>query len=286
MTLRRRSTILACLALILGLTFSWLFGNASTGRTAVPQRATPPGAQEIILRAADGISLASTFWPAAENAPGILLLHGLGSSRVQFDEEGEALSRRGYAVLAINFRAHGESGGDVRSFGLFEARDAHAAFAWLKRKQHGAKMGVVGLSLGGAAALLGPAGPLQADAFVLNAVYPDIRHAIRNRIASVTGKPLAYLGEPLLTYQAPLRFGVWPDQLSPIKAISKVRAPVLVIGGELDVFTPPNETRAIYQAASGPKQLWIVPNADHNQTTRGNGYMSRMIAFFDATLKT
>lgn len=264
----------------------WLFGSLVAGRNGNAASPLPKDATAVQISASDGTVLAGHFWPGADDkAPAILLLHGLGGSRSQFDEQGAALSRKGYAVLAINLRGHGDSGGEIRSFGLFEARDAHAAFLWLKKKQHGSKIGVSGLSLGGAAALLGPAGPVPADALVLTVVYPDIRHAIHNRIAYRLGNFLASAGEPLLSFQAPLRYDVWPDKLSPETAIKSFKKPVLVIGGEIDSYTPPVETRAIFEAANAPRQLWIVPKDDHNNTFAHPEYLDRVENFFDATLR-
>ena len=265
---------------------AWVFGNTATSRQGVPASPLPPGALAVRLNASDGKKLVGNYWPGkTPDAPGIVMLHGIGSSRHQFDQEGAAFSARGYAVLAINFRAHGDSGGDLRSFGLFEARDAHAALNWLKAKQRGAKIGVLGMSLGGAAALLGEEGPVPADALVLDVVYPDIHHAIRNRIAERIGQPLGWLGEKVLSAQAPIRFGVSAEALSPVSAIARYRGPLFVIGGERDRYTPPAETKLLFDAAPGRKQLWIVPGAGHGGTPSNREYMPKIEAFFDSALR-
>jgi hypothetical protein len=82
---------------------------------------------------------------------------------------------------------------------------------------------------------LGASGPLPADALVLQAIYPDIRRAIRNRIAAFLPAPLAWALESLLSYQSRLRFGVWPDRLTPTAALAAYQGPVLIVGGEKDV---------------------------------------------------
>ncbi|MEP7006206.1 MAG: hypothetical protein ABI810_09495 [Sphingomonas bacterium] len=41
-------------------------------------------------------------------------------------------------------------------------------------------------------------------------------------------------------------------------------APVLVIGGDRDRYTPPVETRALFNAAPGPRQLLWIAGADHS----------------------
>jgi uncharacterized protein len=279
-------TIVFTICVVVGLTLSWMFGSIVTGRADGAAPPLPAGASSVKIVASDGIKIAGHYWRGSSpSAPAILMLHGLGGSRAQFDQLGPAMVAKGYAVLAINLRGHGDSGGDLRSFGLFEARDAHAAFDWLKAKQSGAKVGLAGLSLGGAAALIGPDGPVPADALALTVVYPDIRSAIRNRIASRVGSVLASIGEPLLSYQSRLRFGVWPSELSPLSAVGRATMPIFVIGGEADMFTPAKETRAIFDAVRSPKRLWIVPGADHNATPSHSDYDRRIGAFFDETLQ-
>lgn len=238
------------------------------------------------MNSEDGIKLVGNYWNVTDpKAPAILMLHGVNSSRSQFDKLGSDFAARGYAVLAINFRAHGDSTGDERSFGLFEAKDAHTAFAWLKARRPNTRVGVIGMSLGGAAAVLGDEGPVPADAMVLTVVYPDIRHAVRNRMIGYLGTPLGTVAEPILSYQARLRFGVWPDALSPEKGVAAYKGPLLVIGGEHDSYTPPDETRAIYAAANSPKELWIVPGAGHSEADRSPEYEARVLSFFEGALR-
>jgi pimeloyl-ACP methyl ester carboxylesterase len=251
-------------ALLLGLGASWLAGSFMTqGHHSDVTSAVPP-AQDLIIHTQDHIAIAATFTPGHDDhAPAVLLLHGLGASRQATRGNATWLAGLGYATLAIDFRGHGQSDVAARTFGLREALDARAAFDWLKSRQNDAPVAVIGISLGGAASLIGDAGPLPADALILQAVYPDIRHAIRNRIASRLGITLGIVLEPLLSFQAPLRLGVWPARLSPLKALAHYGGPVLIIGGEQDRSTPPAESRLMFAAVKGDRELWLVPQGDH-----------------------
>jgi pimeloyl-ACP methyl ester carboxylesterase len=261
----RRRIVWAILILLLaGLGASWIAGSilSRPHSSAVPPPA-PPG-RIVHLVAGDGVPIAGSWWPAARpEAPAILLLHGIDSSRASFTRHALWLNGLGYGVLAIDFRGHGESGAAPRTFGLYEARDAAAALAFLRAGAPARRIGLIGISLGGAAALLGDDGPLPVQAMILQAVYPDLRDAIFNRIAQRTGRALAALGEPLLSYQSWLRYGVLPGRLAPLEALRRYRGPVLVIGGAADLNTPPAETRALYGAAPGPKSLWLLEGLDH-----------------------
>ena len=284
----RKLTPLLLFALIGVAGMFWLVASKLSEPHNAPIAAAVAPATDIVLIASDGKKVAGTYWPGPSvDAPAILFLHGNGGSRAMFTNAARWLNGHGYAVMTIDFRGHGESAVEDHSFGLFEARDAKAASDWLKVKQEGGKIGVVGLSLGGAAALLGDDGPLPADALILQAVYPDIRRAIYNRLASRAGTLLATVMEPLLSYQSWLRQGVSPTRLSPIDAVSHYKGPLFVIGGAADQYTPPVETQALVGAYGKEALLWLVPGKDHAAVSSGDDseYRRRILVFFDAHLR-
>jgi uncharacterized protein len=101
-----------------------------------PARIIPTGAwlvennipfQEIELTTKDGIKLAAWYTPPHTEGNGtvILVAHGYNASR----PEGiyGMFAQHGYGVLAWDFRAHGQSGGDTCSLGYYEQLDVEAA---------------------------------------------------------------------------------------------------------------------------------------------------------------
>jgi len=285
-TLRRIAWTVLIL-LLAGLAASWIAGSImSRPQSSLVPPPSPPG-RVVHLVASDGVAIAGSYWPGLRpDGPAILLLHGVNSSRASFARHAAWLNGLGYGVLAIDFRGHGESGAAARTFGLNESRDAAAGLAFLRAGAPNRPIGLIGVSLGGAAALLGDDGPLPVQAMVLQAVYPDLRAAIFNRIAQRTGKLLAMLGEPLLSYQSWPRYGVAPGRLAPRVAIGLFHGPVLVMGGTADLNTPPDETRALYGAAPGPKALWLISGLDHVGVSSvwTDAYRRRVRAFFGHAL--
>lgn len=264
----RRNKVLTFAVLFLGGSLLlWLFGSliAAPNGSRVPAPPTP--GQVVRLTTGSGVELEANYWPGRRaGAPAVLLLHGLDASRSMFDEHAAWLHGLGYAVLAPDFRGHGQSARRARTFGWREAEDAGAAFAFLRAAAPGARIAVVGVSLGGAAALLGATGPLPADAMVLQAVYPDLRTAIANRVSSRVGGVASRFLEPLLSFQTWPRYGVAPARISPIAGLRRYPGPVLVIGGTRDRDTTQAETRALHAAARGDKTLWIVEGTNHVET--------------------
>jgi fermentation-respiration switch protein FrsA (DUF1100 family) len=216
---------------------------------------------------------------------GLVLMHGSGGDRRSMLGRASFLHRAGYAVLIFDFQANGESPGPGGTDGYLESRDAQAAVDFLRRETGVAKVGVIGFSLGGAAALLGPAGPLEVDAMVLEAVYPTIEEAIANRIRQRLG-PWSGRLYPLFTWQTWPRLGISPRELRPIARIGLVHAPVFVIGGDADPNTPPEESRRLFDATLQPKQFWLVPGAGHEDfhAAAPQEYERRVLAFLGHTL--
>ena len=260
----RRLLVSLAILLLVGLAAAWVFGSIATRPhvAAVPPP-RPPG-RVVHLIAADSVWLEGSYWAGAHDAgPAVLLLHGINSSRASFANHALWLNGLGYAVLAIDFRGHGGSEAVPRSFGLYEARDAAAGLAFLRADAPDRPIGVIGTSLGGAAALLGDNGPLPVQAMVLQAVYPDLREAIANRIARVVAHPLALIGEPLLSYQSWPRYGVPPSRIAPINGLRRFHGPVLIIGGTADTNTTVADTLTLYRSARGPKSLWLLDGVGH-----------------------
>lgn len=255
----------------------------------MPETAPPPPApaEPVILRAVDGSPISATYWPGCRaDAPALMLVPGLGTLHRRLSGNAAFFSSHGYAVLAFDMRGHGTSGPAHHGFGWTESADAHAAFDWLKHRQHGAAVAALGISMGGAALLVGPRGPVPADAMVLQAVFADIRRAVRVRIALAVGWPLAFLLEPLLSFQSWPRLGIAPRRLSPLKAMAAVTAPVLVIGGSRDLFVPPSEAQEMHDAARDPRGLWIAPRLGHIAVSDAmdEAYRGTVLGFLRGTI--
>jgi alpha-beta hydrolase superfamily lysophospholipase len=264
---------------------AWVIGSIAVrlGRLGIRYRRRPAAPARIVeLMSGDGLRIAATYWPGRRPAsPAVLIVHGFMASRVTVQPNAEWFAAQGYAVLTIDLRGHGGSGGAVCGFGWPESQDVHAAFAWLKHKQAGAKIAVIGISMGGAAALAGPAGPVPAEAIVLQAVFVGIQQAIDSRVFFVGGRRFADWFAPKLTAQVLPRLGVAPEGLSPLAVVRQLTCPVLVVGGGRDGFTPPDETHALYEAAQEPKALLIMPGLGHGgvSDTQDPVYRQRVLAF-------
>jgi len=242
--------------------------------------------QSIQFQSGSGALIQGWFIPGAKGVGAILLMHGIRSNRLSLVERARFLSHAGYSVLCIDLQAHGESSGDRITFGYLESRDAQAAIKFLRTKTPNERIGVIGISLGGAAALL--ASPrLEVDAMILEMVYPTIEEAVSNRLTMRLGR-WASLLTPLFLWQIKPRLGVGTEALRPIDRVGEISVPKLFIAGSADQHTTLAESRRMFGLAREPKELWIIDGAGHidlHSLVR-NEYESRVLGFFEKYLRS
>ena len=262
-------------------------------RTHVGEAPADLGASSVVIPTPQGRSLKGWLVKGRPGGGALLLMHGIRGDRRQMLPVARRFARDGFAILLFDFQAEGESDGDRISIGFRESDDARAALDFLKRSAPGEKVGAIGSSMGGAAALLGTA-PLAVDALVLEAVYPTIEQATAARvslqlgsIAGGFGRSLGRPCAPLLLWQLRPWLGIGPEQLRPVAAVGNVHAPLLVVIGDHDRFLPIEEGRRLFDAAPEPKELWIVPGADHEsiEWSRREEYERRVGEFFRRWLR-
>jgi alpha-beta hydrolase superfamily lysophospholipase len=122
--------------------------------------AVPAVAAEVVtLRAADGTTLSAMWHAPSRPAPAIVLVHMLTRSHREWDGAAQALNASGFAVLALDLRGHGDSGGSYAAGLGSMQQDVHAALAWVKQRPEvlPAHLGVAGASLGAALAVIAAA---------------------------------------------------------------------------------------------------------------------------------
>lgn len=112
--------------------------------------ASPAAVTEVQIEAVDGQQISGTFYPGSGSPPfpGILLTHMLGGSREQWDMLVPSLTDIGYAVLAVDMRGHGETGGEVD----WERARSDTLDAWLYLSSRddidSGKTALIGASIG------------------------------------------------------------------------------------------------------------------------------------------
>src|SRR5438552_8726340 len=132
-------------------------------------------ADPAIIKGADTIDLQE------EGSHGVLLLHGFGDTPHTLSLLARRLAKRGYGVFAPLLPGHGR---DMAAFQRARAEDwIDAAKSSLTRmQQRYAFVSVIGLSMGGALAVLIAADTKMISSLVL--IAPSLGMPIQNRLAA------------------------------------------------------------------------------------------------------
>lgn len=235
----------------------------SAFRRPVPslEESTLTNAESVTFRSLDGLSLSGWWLPSPDSTLTVILLHGHGSNRRQMIARAKLLHSHGYSVLLYDARGHGESAGELVSFGFHEANDLIGAMDFARSK--GSKnFGLIGASQGGATIALTGDRLKNVNWVVRESVYSDLRTAVDRRCRYHAHLPGWLLG-CLMIPAAERRVGTSIDQISPRVLIGKIPAPVLIASGDRDRHTLLEDTQALFESAPTPKKLWIVEGARH-----------------------
>jgi len=284
--MKKKIALLILILFVLPTSAIWMVGGILASPTYTTMGALPADlvGQDIQISSKSGTVLKGWWLP--KDGPGtIVLMHGVHSNRRSMLERARFLSIEGYSVLLFDFQAHGESRGRHITFGYLESLDAASAVDFVRQKKLSDKVGIIGVSMGGAASLLATP-PLSVQAMVLESVYPTIEEAVTDRLTNSMG---AWAGiiTPLLTIQLKPRIGVGVEQLRPIDAARKVYAPKLFIFGTSDTHTKLDESLRLVASSAEPKESWAISGAGHVDLYEyaKDEYKTRILSFFNKYLR-
>jgi pimeloyl-ACP methyl ester carboxylesterase len=219
-----------------------------------PDRAPVPpadrvidGARDVTLRTSDGLTLGAWFVPAdpaADQSLAVLFAPGNGGNRWGRAGFAVELSRRGFAVLLMDYRGYGGNPGTPSEEGL--AEDAMAGAAVLDELGYPAEATIYfGESLGtgvvaGLQARRPPAG------LVLRSPFTEL--------ADVGAHHYRWL---------PVRV-LLQDRFETAALLADSPVPVTVIYGDRDTIVPPELSARVADEARSLAERVVIRGADHD----------------------
>jgi esterase/lipase len=242
--------------------------------------------EEVDLTTEDGYNLAAWYVPS-RNQAAVILVHGYKSDRMDVLSRAKVLARRGYGIMMIDLRTHGESDGELITFGLYEVRDVNAAYRYLlTRSDVGAeRIGVQGFSVGGGVVILHAAQNPGIKAVVSESAFVSLEDEVPVAVANA-GLP-SFLLAPLVQWFAEREGGFEAKDVAAVEHIGKISPrPVFLMQGGMDVIVPPDSGQRLYDAAGEPRELWFDPEIGHVAflEERTEEFETRVVGFFDQYL--
>ncbi|MFD7017465.1 alpha/beta fold hydrolase [Streptomyces sp. NPDC059928] len=263
-----------------------------------------------------GAKIDTSFFTAGsghDKRPAVLIGHGFGGSKNEVKGQAEQLARDGYAVMTWSARGFGSSTGQI---GLndpqFEVRDVSRLIDWLAKRPEvkldapgDPRVGVTGVSYGGAISLLAAGYDKRVDAiapemtywnlsdvFFPNGVYKKLWAGI---FVSTAGGCKAFDPQLCAMYERVASAGQ-PDEAaekllaakSPSAVGDRIKVPALIMQGQTDSLFPLGQADAMERriAANGaPVSVdWIAGGHDGGDRETGRA-QARVTQWFDRYLK-
>ncbi len=267
--------------------------------------------EKVSFRATDGHGLEGVILSgrgSGRKAGMVVFAHEFGSDRSSCQRYCRPLLEAGYDVFGFDFRGHGASASEPgyrpRQWPSDrEQADMLGAIAfigsWLEQRGRPRDVGLFGISRGGGAAILASQGIPSIKAIVTDGAFSSdatIEYLMR-RFATIFAKIRVVAENHPPTFWRFLRWLLFRECRrkfhctfpSVRKAVVKLRRkPMLLIHGEKDSYIPIAQSQALYEVAHGPKYLWIVPSASHNQgiMVQPDEYARKVLRFFGEHLAT
>lgn len=244
--------------------------------------------EDFVVHASDGTILRGwKVHPSQPNGSWVMLFHGVSDNRTGMIGQAQLLLRHRYSVVMMDSRAHGASGGAMATYGWLERHDTQAIVNALYATEKPQSLFALGSSMGAAIALQSAGVEPRISGVVAESSFSDLREVTYD-YAGLHWSP--WLGR---TFFRPATWtglsemeklgGFAASDVSPEEAVATRPFPVLLICDALDRTIPCRHSYRIFQAATGPKELWEVPLAGHAAALGAAPaeYEQRVITFFE-----
>ena len=195
-----------------------------------------------------------------------VIVHGYTDNAIRMMMIGYMYNRSlGYNILLPDLRYSGQSDGNYLQMGWLDRKDV---MQWMNVANQiygdSTQMVIHGISMGGATTMMvsGEPQPDYVKCFVDDCGYTSVWDQFGKELKEQFGLPeipLMYTASWLCN----LKYGWNFTEASALEQVKKCQLPMLFIHGEKDDYVPTWMVYQLYEAKPQPKELWIVPNADH-----------------------
>lgn len=263
--------------------------DAFTDRMDCPEQGAPAGDAVV---ATDGTRIAGWYIPAVVGSPGtgatVVVAHDYGGNKSGMLAWAEIL-HRDYNVVLFDFRNHGQSADVATTLGVRERQDLGAVLDWLEATKKPTHVGVLGVSMGGSAAVNVAVGDPRVEAVVLDSTHSTIANAIQARLEA-QGYPLSLPAAWSILMGGLLRTGEDVSSVDPVQAIERLgdRPVLLLFGGRDDKIGRGDaaDLQAAAEEGGSHPRVEICEDASHAQLIEAcaDEYRAWVLAFLAHSL--
>jgi fermentation-respiration switch protein FrsA (DUF1100 family) len=176
------------------------------------------------------------------------------------------LHTAGFNVLMFDFRAHGRSGGQRVTYGMYEKEDLLAAIDYLNTTYGVSSVGLYGISMGAATAIITATLDSRVKVLVVDSASGRLTRTIAGWWHTKTGLPIPVAREMArwTLASASIRTNGRLDQTDPLRWVRHLeKRPILYIFGGDDPLIDPTERDQMIAATPGVHEVKIVEGVGH-----------------------
>ena len=219
----------------------------------------------------------------------ILMLHGYRGSMKWIRGMGRRFAKAGYRVVLFDMRGHGNSSGQYITYGIVEARDASQTIDWIEREGLLAgRLGVWGISMGGATAIRLAADDPRVASVVAVAPYTSMREVVPGVVRllmPVGGWLMSDEAIGRCVDDAAEKAGFNPDEADTCAALRRVTIPTLIVHGKCDWIVPPSHGRRLCEVNPSHSQVVEIGWTGHIMSHFSAAVGRESIQWFDQSLR-
>ena len=218
------------------------------------------------IATADGETLHAWWFEHATPRAQIVYWHGNGGNLSLWMPVLVDLHRRGFNVLAVDYRGYGASTGRPTESGIYKDGESAVQYFTSKLRKENVPTIYWGRSLGCAVASY-TASKSAPSGLVLESPFPDVAFLFTNN-------PVMRFLSVFSTYR-----------FETAKHLQQYAGPLLVIHGDADSIIPFAAGKRVFeQAPSTAKTFAVLPGADHNDVYAKHPQYAEIIDRFLSTI--
>ncbi len=230
------------------------------------------------------------WWVPAENPnnkkkPTIILVHGWSRNVDRAMSFIKKLHPAGYNLLAFDSRCHGKSDDDNFSSMVKFMEDIRAAIDYSEKLSNVEKnrIGVLGLSIGGAASIYAASLDDRIKSVVTVGAFSHPKKVMGDEFKKrrIPYFPFVWF---IFKYME-FRIGAKFDDIAPSSSIAKTDASIFLIHGVDDATAPVVQSDELYNAGNLDKvKLWKIEGKGHSDCNHHPKFWDKVLSFYEGSL--
>lgn len=225
--------------------------------------------EDVYKTSGDGLRLHATYFPNGKEDKVVICFHGYTSQGMSdYIGLSDYYLKRGYSMLLVDERAHGQSEGEYIGFGCLDRIDACAWIDWMiYRCGKDVQIVLHGISMGGATVLMtsGLNLPKQVKGIVSDCAFTSPKYVFTHVLHSMYHLP-AFPMMQITDYVNRKKAGYGLDECNAAREVRKAKVPILLIHGDADTFVPCSMCDEIEENCASETTKLIIKGAAHAES--------------------